>query len=141
MPLYKSLIFFILLLVSSSSVLTFRYFFFLFPKCLLAAHLILFRLATSLWFGSCNHYILSCFLWSKKRKHSLSNYGICCCNAYRPRLSFTEVFIFSLMFSQALFMSLLSLKFSKAANLFEILIWYCYLTSGSFSFLRLNFST
>ena len=37
-------------------------------------------------------------------------------------------------------MSSLSLKYSKAANLFEILIWYRFLTSSSFSFLRLNMS-
>jgi len=49
-----------------------------------------------------------------------------------------EVLIFSLMFSQALFMSSLSLKFSKAANLFEISIWYCFLTCNSFIFPRLN---
>jgi len=45
------------------------------------------------------------------------------------------------MFYQALFMSLLSRKFSKAANMFEILIIYSFLTSNSFSFLELNFST
>jgi hypothetical protein len=33
-----------------------------------------------------------------------------------------EVLTFSLMFFQALFMSSVSFKFSKAANLFEILI-------------------
>ena len=44
------------------------------------------------------------------------------------------------MFSKVLFMSSLSLKFSKATNLFEISIWYCFLTSSSLSFLRLNLS-
>ena len=33
-------------------------------------------------------------------------------------------------------MSLLSFNFSKGANLFEILIWYCLQTSSSLSFLR-----
>jgi hypothetical protein len=37
-------------------------------------------------------------------------------------LSLAKVLIFSLMFSEALFMSLLSLKFSTAANLFKISI-------------------
>jgi len=49
--------------------------------------------------------------------------------------------IFFLMFSQVLFMSLLSYSYSKAANLFEILIWYCSLTSSSLIFLRLHFPT
>jgi len=42
--------------------------------------------------------------------------------------SSTEVLMFYLMFSQALFMSSLSFNVSKAAYLFEILIWYCFLT-------------
>jgi hypothetical protein len=45
------------------------------------------------------------------------------------------------MFFQSLFMSSLSLQFSKAVNLFEILIWYCFLTSSLLSFLRLNLCT
>ena len=57
----------------------------------------------------------------------------------RPKFCLAEVLIFSLMFSQALYMPLLSLKFSKAANLFEISIWYCFLSSSSFGFPRLNF--
>jgi hypothetical protein len=52
-----------------------------------------------------------------------------------------DVSIFSLMFSQALFMSSLSLKFSKAANLCENLTWCCFLTSSSISYLRLILST
>jgi len=36
-------------------------------------------------------------------------------------------------------MSLLSLQFSKTGNLFEISIWYCFLTSSSFSFLKIKF--
>jgi hypothetical protein len=36
--------------------------------------------------------------------------------------------IFSWIFSQALFMSSLALKFSKASNLFKISIWQCFLT-------------
>ena len=71
MPLYKTLIFFILLLVSSSSILAFRYAFFLFLKWLLASRLTLFRLSTLLWFGSCTHCILACFLWSKKNVNIL----------------------------------------------------------------------
>ena len=53
----------------------------------------------------------------------------------------TEVLIFSLMFSQSLFTHLISLKFSKAANMFQILNWYWFITSSSLSFLRLNLST
>jgi hypothetical protein len=49
-------------------------------------------------------------------------------------------FIFCLMFSQAMFMSSPSLKFSKASSLFLISVWYCFLTSSSFNFLRLNHS-
>jgi hypothetical protein len=135
MTQYKSLIFLILLLVSSSSILAFRYSFFLFLKCLLDPHL------TLLWFGSRNHRILARLLWSKRHKHSSSNYGLCYFHSYRPRLSLAKVLIFSFMFSQTIFMSSLSFKFSKTANLFEILIWYCFLTSSSFSFLRLNLST
>ena len=94
-----------------------------------------------LWFGSCDYCILACFLWSKKCEHSSSNHRVFCFIVYRPRHSLAEVFIFCLMFFQALFMSLLSLKFFRAAVLFEILIWYCFLTYSSFSFLRLNLST
>ena len=118
MPLYNSLIFFILLLLSSSQISAFRYSFFLVLKCLLASCLTLFRLSTLLWFGTCNHCILICFLWSKNHEHSSSKHGLCCCNSYRPTLSLAEVLIFSLTFSQALFMSWLSFKFSKDANLF-----------------------
>ena len=118
-------------------------------------------------FGSCNHHILANFLWSKKHKHSSSSHSLHYFNWYRPRISLVELLIFSLtlilliwktgwannaskwqvgynlafkglMFSQILFLLLLSFKISKAANLVEILIWYCYLTSSSFSCLRLN---
>ena len=46
--------------------------------------------------------------------HSSSNQGLFCFNSCRPRLSFTEVWIFSLMFSQVLFTSFSSFKFYKA---------------------------
>ena len=132
---------FYLLLVSSASILAFRYAFFLFLKCLLASHLTLFRLSTVLWLGSCIHCILACILWSKIPNHSSSNHGLCCFSSCRPRLSLAEVLIFSVMFSQSLFISPRHhVKFSKAANLFVISIWYCFLTFSSFSFLRLNLS-
>ena len=67
---------------------------------------------------------------------SSSNHVLFCFISYRPRLSSAEDMIFSLMFSQALFMSLLSFKFSKGAYLYDILIWYCFQTSSSLSFLR-----
>ena len=140
MPLYKSLIFFILLLVSSSLILAFRYSHFLLLKCLLASYLTLFRLPTLLWFGFCNHYILVCFLWYKQFKHSPSNNYWCYFNSYRPRISLGEVLILSWMFIQTLFMSLSSLMFPKAANLFVNSIWYCFLTFRSFSYLKLNLS-
>jgi len=70
------------------------------------------RLSMLLWFGSCNHCILACFLWSTKYKYFSSNFGLCCLNSYRPGVSLAEVLLFSLMFSQTLFISLLLLKFS-----------------------------
>jgi len=112
-----------------------------FLQCLLTSLLTLFELPTLLWLGSCNHYILACFLWPKNRKHPSSNHGFCCFGSYRYRFSLADVLIFYLMFSQALFMFSLSFKFSKAVNLFEILICYSLLTSSSLSFLRLNLST
>jgi hypothetical protein len=42
------------------------------------------------------------------------------------------------MFSKALFMFSPSLKFSRAANLFVISVWYTFLNSNSFNYLRLN---
>jgi hypothetical protein len=48
--------------------------------------------------------------------------------------------MFSLILSQALLMSKLSSKLSKAANLFEISTWYFSLTSTSSSFFRSNLS-
>ena len=126
--------------VSSSFIVASIYYFFFFLKCLLASHRTLFPFCTLHLLGSCNHCIVACLLWSRNCEHSLSNHSVCYFCWYRPRLSLAEIFIFSLMFSHALFMSLLSLKFSKAANLFEILIWHCFLTSSSLSFLRLNLS-
>jgi len=119
----------------------FRIFLLFFLQCLLTSLLTLFGLSTLLWLGSCNYYILACFLWSKNRKHPSSNHGVCCFNSYRHRFSLADVLIFYLMFSQALFMFSLSFKFSKAVNLPEILICYSLLTSSSLSFLRLNLST
>jgi hypothetical protein len=91
--------------------------------------LALFRLSTLLWFGSCSHCILVCFLWSKKRKHSSSNHGLCSFNSYRPRLSLAGVLIFYLMFFQSLFMSSQSFKFFKDASRLEMLFWHCFITS------------
>ena len=116
MPLYKSLIFWILLLVSSSSVLAFRYSFFLFLKCLLVSYLTLFRLSTWLWFGSCTHCILASFLGSKKKVNIHQTMGYAASICIDLRLSVAEVLIFTLHFSQILFMSSLSFTFSKAAT-------------------------
>ena len=96
--------------------------FFLFLKCLLASRVTSFRLSTLLCFASCSYCIVACFLWLKNRDHSSPNQGFCCFNSHRHRLSLAEGLIFSLMFSQALFMSLLSFRFSKASNLLEISI-------------------
>ena len=96
------------------------YAFFLFLKCLLASLLTLFTSFTFLRLGSCIHCILACFLWSKKPTHSLSNCDLCRCNSCRHKLFLAKVLIFSLMFSQALFTSSSTCKFSKAANLFVI---------------------
>ena len=60
---------------------------------------------------------------------------------YRPRLFLAKVLIFSIMFTQALFMFSLSFKFPKAANLFEIFIWYYFINSSSLRCLTLNLST
>jgi hypothetical protein len=67
----------------------------------------------------------------KNHKHSSSNYGLCSFNSFRPTLSQAEVLIFSFNIFQGLFMSSLPFKISRAANLFEILIWYCFLTCSS----------
>ena len=94
-----------------------------------------------LWFRFCNHYIVACFLWSKNCEHFSSNYGLYCFNSDCCRVPLAEILILSLTCSQAVFMSPLSYKLYKFPNLLEILIWYCFLTSSSFSFLRLNLST
>ena len=137
-PIQVSDILVITVSFSSSLISAVRYSFFLFLKCLLALWFTLFRLSILLWFGSHNLWILTCLLWSKNCEHSSSNHGLCCFHSYRPTLSLAEILRVSLMFSQALFMFSLSFKFSKAGNLFETLIWYCFLNSGSLAFLRLN---
>jgi len=123
------------ILSSSSSILTLKYSFFLFLKFLLASHLTLFVLSTLLWLGF--YTLLFCFLWCKKPKHSSSNCSLWCFNSCRFRPSLAEVLIFSLMFSQALFMSSLS-YFFQSCSVFIISVWYCFITFSSFSFLRLN---
>jgi len=80
----------------------------------------------------------ACFLWCISCEHSSSNHSSHCFLSNWPRNSLSEIFIFSLIFSQAVFMFLLSFNFSKAANLFEILIRYCSLTSTSRRFFRFN---
>ena len=72
-----------------------------FLKCLLTSRLTLFRLSTLLWLGSCTHCILARFPSSKRPKHSSSNQGLFCLNSYKPRLTFADVWIFSLMFSNS----------------------------------------
>jgi len=54
--------------------------------------------------------------------------------------SLAEVLIFSLTFSQDLFMSSPQFQLSKTASMLKILICHCFLTASSFSFLILIFS-
>jgi len=113
---------------------------FVFLKFLLASRFTLFGLHILLRLGSWIHCNLTYFLWSKKHKQSSTNHGLCCYRSCRTRLSLAEVLMFFLMFSQVIFMSSSSLKFSKAAKLFLISICFSFLTSSSFSFLRLYLS-
>ena len=110
--MYKSLMF--LILLSSSSILAFQYSLFFVLE--MSTSFTSYRLSTLLWYGSCNQCILACFLWSKNRNYSASNPGLCCFHSYWPRLFLTEVLITSLMFSQALFMSWLSLKLFQSCT-------------------------
>ena len=59
----------------------------------------------------------------KKPQHS-SKQGLYYFNLCIPRLSFPEVLIFSLMFSQDLFTSSSQFKFCKAVNLFTVCATY-----------------
>ena len=78
----------------------------------LKSYLHFFQLCTLLCDGSCNHSNTACFISSKIREHSSTNHVLYCFNSYRPRHSLPEVFVLSLMFSQALFMFCLLFKFS-----------------------------
>ena len=51
---------------------------------------------------------------------ALCYHGFCCLNSYIPKLPLAEVLIFSLMFSEAPFVSLLWFKFSKAAKVWNL---------------------
>jgi len=51
-----------------------------------------------------------------------------CFNSCKPRLSFAKIWIFSLIFSQVLFMSSSSFEVSKAANLFVISFAFAYVS-------------
>jgi hypothetical protein len=112
----------------------------LFLNILLVSRLTFGRFSRLVWFGFCNHCNLACFRWYVNFKHSSSNHGLLCFSFRYPRLSLAEVLMFSLILSQALLMSKLSSKLSKAANLFEISTWYFSLTSTSSSFFRSNLS-
>ena len=124
MSLYKSLIFISLQLhiVSNSSIFQLSDISYFFPCMSAASYFILFILSILFWREYFDHCILICFLLCNNHKYSSSNYGRCCRISYRPRLTTAEILI---MFSQAIFMSSLNLKFSKAANLIEILIVQC----------------
>jgi hypothetical protein len=133
--------FLFLLFVASSLILSFRYFLFLFLKCLLASRHSLFRLSPFISLGSWNHCNLACFLWSNNFEHPSFNHDLYFFNSKQPRLSLVQIFIFSLIVSQALIISTSAFKFSKTANLLETSTHNCSLPSTSFNFLRLNLST
>jgi hypothetical protein len=99
--------FLFLLFLASPSIFPFRYSLFLFLKCLLVSRLILivFRLSPFISLGSCNHYSLACFLRSNNFERPSSNHGLCFFSSYSPRHSLAEIFIFSLIVSQALLIS------------------------------------
>jgi hypothetical protein len=61
------------------------------------------KLSTLIWFRSCKHCILDCFLWSGSREHSSSNYYLCCFSSYRNRFSLAKVLILPWKFSQPYF--------------------------------------
>jgi len=114
-PLYKSPIFLKLLSVSSSSVSAFRYSLFWFLKFLLASnlHCLDYRhcfglviITNAFWPDSFDLKIMNILY------QNMVNVASICTDLD----SLADIFIFSLMFSQALFMSLL---FCKAANLCE----------------------
>jgi hypothetical protein len=117
-----------------------RYSLFFFLNILLVSHLKFCRLSTLIWFKFCNLCNLACFCWSINFEHSPSNRGLLCFSSWYPRLSLAEVLMFSLILFQELLMSKLSYNLSKAANLFEIFIWYFPLTSMSSSYFRSNLS-
>jgi hypothetical protein len=99
----------------------------LFLKCLLASRLPLFIVFSLIWFVSCNHCIIAYFFLSKNHEHSSSNHGLCYFYSYRCGLPLAEVLIFSLMFSQDLFMSVLLFQFSRDAP-FHIKLLCCLFT-------------
>ena len=119
-PIQVRNIFFYLTVIFKFLNFCFQIFLLFVPECLLPSHLTLCRLCTLLWFGSCNHCILACFPWSNKHKRFSSNHGLCCFNSCRHRLSVAEVLIFSLMFSQAQFMSSPT---GIACSFFSLLFW------------------
>ena len=119
---------------------SFQIFLLSFLKCLLASHLTLLRLSTLLLFGFCKPCFLACVLWSKIYEH-FHQTMVYAASIHTYLDSLAKILIFSLTFSQALFMSSLAFKFSIAAKLLDILIWCCFLNSSSLSFLRLNNTT
>jgi hypothetical protein len=77
---------------------SFQIFLLLVPEMSTSFTFYIVRLSMLLWFGSCNHCILGCFLWSTKHQHFSSNLGLCCLNSYRPGFSLAGVLMFSLTF-------------------------------------------
>jgi len=121
--IYKSLLFFfILLLVLSYSNSGFRYSFVSLTKSLLTSRLSSLGLSTLFCFAYYHNSILARFISSKNRRHSSSSRDLYCLNSNRTTTSLAEVLKFPLMSSQALFMSSLTFKLSRAANGFQISI-------------------
>jgi hypothetical protein len=70
------------------------------------------------YFGlTCNHRSLVYFLSSKNYEHPSSNHGTCCFYLCRTRLFLVDFLILSLMFYQALFMSLTSFSSPKLQHI------------------------
>jgi hypothetical protein len=132
--------FLFLLLVTSSLILPFRCSLFLFLNILLVSCLTFCRLSLLIWFGFCNHCNLAFFRWSANFEHSSTNHSLLCFNFWYHRFSLAEFLMFSIIVFQALLMSELSSKLSKAANLFQISTWYFSLTSMSLRFFKSNIS-
>jgi hypothetical protein len=60
-------------------------------------------LSILLWFGSFNHCIIVCFIWSKNCEHSSSNHDLYSFCSYRSRLSLAEILIVFYVFLRPIY--------------------------------------